>query len=277
MYASRTKRRLTGLLLDSRRIEPRGGLGDALVEQVRVALERDQRVRVAGNRLDELDVGAGGDEARNARVTQIVEAVALGGQASVAERRLPRAPIEVRRVERRAASRREHELVRRVASSLNGSGRESPKRRVDRGKERDRADAGLGLRTPQLSDGVGALDSHQATVAVDVREAERAERAKLAEAQTGTEGDVEEMDVKGIRFVSERIARRELEKRGADRVRVRRRDLLACEVLWGRKSAPAAGFATMRPCRTASASTVDPPGLCRVLRGTFKSAPWLGA
>ena len=44
------------------RIEALGGLADAGVEQVRVALERDQRAGVAGHRLDELDIGAGGDE-----------------------------------------------------------------------------------------------------------------------------------------------------------------------------------------------------------------------
>jgi hypothetical protein len=58
---------------------------------------------VAGNCLDELDVGASGDEARDACVPQVVKAVALAGQAGMPERRLPGAPVEVRGVERRAA------------------------------------------------------------------------------------------------------------------------------------------------------------------------------
>ena len=44
-----------------------GGLGDARIEEVRVALERDQRVCVPGDRLDEFDVSAG----RTRRETQV--------------------------------------------------------------------------------------------------------------------------------------------------------------------------------------------------------------
>jgi hypothetical protein len=48
---------------------------------MRVALERDERIGVPGDRLDELHVGAGGDEARDARVPQVVEAVACAVEA----------------------------------------------------------------------------------------------------------------------------------------------------------------------------------------------------
>jgi len=39
------------------------GVGEALVEEVAVAVEGDEGVGVAGDLLDEFDVGAGGDEA----------------------------------------------------------------------------------------------------------------------------------------------------------------------------------------------------------------------
>jgi hypothetical protein len=67
-----------GLLRNPSRIEALRGLADARVEQVRVALERDQRASVAGDRLDELHVGACRDEARDARVTQVVESAPVG-------------------------------------------------------------------------------------------------------------------------------------------------------------------------------------------------------
>lgn len=51
------------VLPNSSRIEAIGSLADPRVQQVRVALERDQRACVAGDSLDELDVGACGDEA----------------------------------------------------------------------------------------------------------------------------------------------------------------------------------------------------------------------
>jgi hypothetical protein len=58
---------------------------------VRVPLERDERIRVPGDGLDELDIGAGGDEARYARVAQFVEAVALALEAGGPKRAVPNA------------------------------------------------------------------------------------------------------------------------------------------------------------------------------------------
>jgi hypothetical protein len=52
-----------------------GGVGDSLVEEVAVAFEGDEWVGVAGDCLDEFDVGAGGDEAADAGVAEVVEAV----------------------------------------------------------------------------------------------------------------------------------------------------------------------------------------------------------
>ena len=40
-----------------------GGVGESLVEEVAVAFEGDEGVAVAGDVLDEFDVGAAGDEA----------------------------------------------------------------------------------------------------------------------------------------------------------------------------------------------------------------------
>jgi hypothetical protein len=61
----------------------------ALVEEVAVALERDQGVAVAGDCLDEFDVGAGGDVAADGGVAEVVETVdgfAVGfGEFGVAE------------------------------------------------------------------------------------------------------------------------------------------------------------------------------------------------
>ena len=104
----------------------------------------------------------------------------------------------------------------------NGEGRE----------KRHRADAGVGLRTPQLTTGIGALDPDQPPIAIYVVPAQRAE---LAETQTGADRDVDETDVKEIQFVSEWIIGRELDKRSPDRIRVRDRDLVADEVLSRRK------------------------------------------
>jgi hypothetical protein len=39
------------------------GVAEALVEQVAVAVEGDEGVGVAGDLLDEFDIGSGGDEA----------------------------------------------------------------------------------------------------------------------------------------------------------------------------------------------------------------------
>jgi hypothetical protein len=73
-------------------------LGHAGVEKMGVPLERDKRVRVARDALDELDVGARGDEARDARMPQVVETVALVGDTCESERRVPDALPEVRRL-----------------------------------------------------------------------------------------------------------------------------------------------------------------------------------
>src|SRR5438105_1253907 len=144
------------------------------------------------------------------------------------ERGLPDATVEVGRVEGRAASGREDELLGRVVPALQCSPRERPERSIDGGEERHRAETCIRLRAPQLPERVGALDPDQAAIAVDVAEAKRAE---LASAEAGAERDVEEMNVKPIRLVSERVGRREVEKRGPDRRRVLVRDLLAREVL----------------------------------------------
>jgi hypothetical protein len=75
--------------------------------------------------------------------------------------------------------------------------------------------------------GVGALDPNQAPRAIDVPEAKR---TQLAEAKTGAECDVEEMDVKEIRLVVDWIGRCELDERSPDRIRVLGRDLPAGEL-----------------------------------------------
>jgi hypothetical protein len=56
------------LLRNARRIEAFGGLAHSRIEQVRVALKRDQRAGVASDGLDELDVGACRDETRDTGV-----------------------------------------------------------------------------------------------------------------------------------------------------------------------------------------------------------------
>ena len=67
-------------LWNAGRIEPPRGLGHPRVQQVRIALEGNQRVRMAGDGLDERDVGPGSDQARHARMPQVVEAVALSAK-----------------------------------------------------------------------------------------------------------------------------------------------------------------------------------------------------
>jgi hypothetical protein len=112
-------------------IEALGGLGHASVEEVRVPLERDKRIRVPGDGLDELDIGAGGNEARYARVAQIVEAEALALEAGGPKRGVPNALPEVRRLERRAAHRGEDELNGRVTSALDRPRGQFTERRLD--------------------------------------------------------------------------------------------------------------------------------------------------
>ena len=53
-----------------------------------------------GDGLNELDVGAGGDQARDARVPEIVEAVALVLEDGTPQRLVPYPLSEVRRLER---------------------------------------------------------------------------------------------------------------------------------------------------------------------------------
>jgi hypothetical protein len=52
-----------------------GRVGESVVEEVAVALECDERVGVSGDCLDEFDVGACCDEAADAGVAEVVEAV----------------------------------------------------------------------------------------------------------------------------------------------------------------------------------------------------------
>jgi hypothetical protein len=63
-------------------------------------------------------------------------------------------------------------------------------------------------------------------------------RAELAQPESGPERHIEETDGNEIRFITERIERRHLDQRGADCVCVLGRDLLATEVLRGRKVGP---------------------------------------
>jgi hypothetical protein len=56
---------------------------------MRVAAECDHRARVAGDGLDELHVGAGRDEARDARVAEVVEAIARFRKPGQIEGRTP--------------------------------------------------------------------------------------------------------------------------------------------------------------------------------------------
>jgi hypothetical protein len=86
---------------------------------------------VTGDGLHELDVGAGSDETRHAGVAQIVEAIVRATESSESERRIPDALPEVRRLERRAAHRAEHELLGRVAAAFHCSSGELAECRVD--------------------------------------------------------------------------------------------------------------------------------------------------
>ena len=71
---------------------------------------------------------------------------------------------------------------------------------VDRGEKRHRTNACVGLGALELTERVGALDSDQAAISGGVAEAKR---EQLTSPEAGPERDVEEMDVKEIRFVSE--------------------------------------------------------------------------
>jgi hypothetical protein len=77
---------------------------------------------------------------------------------------------------------------------------------------------------------IGALDADQSPVAIEIAEAER---AQLAETEPGSQGDVEEVDVKQIPFVSERFGLSQLDERGPDCLCVGARDLGAGEALRG--------------------------------------------
>jgi hypothetical protein len=81
--------------------------------------------------LHELDVGARCDEARDARVPQVMEAVALFGEVGAFQRRVPDPLAEVGRLERSAAHRGEDELVGRVAATLDRPGGQLAERCVD--------------------------------------------------------------------------------------------------------------------------------------------------
>ena len=72
-------------------------------------------------------------------------------------------------------------------------------RRLNGGKEWDGADTSVGFGSAETLSGVGTLDVDQLPVVVDVLPAQRAE---LAEPKASAERDVEQTDVKGVRFVS---------------------------------------------------------------------------
>jgi hypothetical protein len=207
-------------------------LGHSSVQEMRGALERDERVGVASDGLDELDISSCRDEARDAGVAEVVEAITLAVDAGEPQRRIPDALTEVRRLEWRAAHRAEDELVGRVAAALDGPGSQLAERTLNGGEERHRADAGISLRPPELLTRISALHADQPTLAVDVSPAER---TKLAEPEPCPEGNVEEADEEEIGLTAKRIERRELDQRLADRLRVLRRDLLAGEVLCRRE------------------------------------------
>ncbi len=120
-----------GSLHAARWIEALGGLGYAGVEQVRVPLQRTERVGVASDGVDELHIRACGDQARYGCVPEVMEPVALAFEASVAKRGIRDALAEVRRLERRAAHRREAEFLGRVTSALDRSAGQLAECRVD--------------------------------------------------------------------------------------------------------------------------------------------------
>ena len=130
------------------------------------------------HRLHELHVGARGDEARDAGVAEIMEAVAGLGEAGGAKRRRPHAAVEVREVKRRRAFGREDELVRRVAPALERARGERLQGRLDGGKQGDGPRPRLRLRAAKLPARVGALDPDEAPLALNVAPAKGAEFAE---------------------------------------------------------------------------------------------------
>ena len=96
-----------------------------------------------------------------------------------------------------------------------------------------------GARRPTPASVRCRFSANQPPIAINVAPAQRAE---FAEPQTGADRDVEETDVKEIGFASAWIVGRELDERAPDRIRVRHGDLLADEVLSGRKVGPRGGI-----------------------------------
>src|SRR6266508_5468917 len=90
------------------------------------------------------------------------------------------------------------------------------------------ANARLALRALEVTTRVRALDAEHPSIAIEVAPGKG---SGFAEPQAGPEGDVEEIDVKEIRFILQRIDRRETDERRPDSVRVLAGDLLADEVL----------------------------------------------
>lgn len=199
-------------------VELSRSLREPLVEEVAVALEGDEGVGVAGDGLDELDVGAGCDEAADAGVAEVVEAVerfAVGvDELGVAEGWLPDAAVEVGGVERAAAFGLEDELARGVGAVLDGTGSEVVQGGPDAGEDRNGADAGLALGPLQLVATIGLFDMEEMVGAVDVLPAERAD---FAEAKAGAEGEVEEVNPDKIGLAcAERVGRCERDQSLAD-------------------------------------------------------------
>jgi hypothetical protein len=112
---------------------------------------------VAGDGLDELDIGAGGYEPRDASVSQVVEPVAKLHETRVLDRWAPDAPVEVRFVERRPARRRKDELIRCVTATLKRSPCEVTQSVVNRGEQRDRANTSLALPPLEFTPSLGEI------------------------------------------------------------------------------------------------------------------------
>jgi hypothetical protein len=131
------------------RVEAVSGLGHAAVEQVRIALERDQRVGVTRDGLDELDVGAGSHATRHAGMPQIVKAVVLVRETSELEGRLPDPLPEVRRLQRSATHRTEDEFLGRISTRSTARDANSRKAVATDGKSgtERRPDSVLGRRS----------------------------------------------------------------------------------------------------------------------------------
>jgi hypothetical protein len=129
-------------------------VGEALVELVAVALKGDERVGVAGDGLDQLDVGTGCDEAADAGVSEVVEAVAgfavWVGEFGMAERGLPDAAVEVGGVEGAAGLGLEDQLLGGIAAALDRARRELVEGVSDAGEEGDVPDAGRAFRSLEL-------------------------------------------------------------------------------------------------------------------------------